>query len=89
MKTVVISKEEITLIERLFFQYNATKDIVAFLMSKNDLNEVALQSYMEKAEQRFVELELAKRNIVVAYGGNPDKDYMFTFENATLTYTEY
>ena len=39
MKTVVISKEEINLIERLFFKYNASKDIVAFLMSKDDLNE--------------------------------------------------
>lgn len=88
MKTVTISREEINQIERLFFRYNASKDIVAFLMSKNDLNEDALKSYVDTAEQRFIELELMKRNVVAAYGGNPDKDYMFTFENATLTYIE-
>ena len=85
MKTVVISKEEFNWIERLFFKYNASKDIVAFLMSKDDLNEEALKSYMDTTEQRFTELELTKRKIVSKYGGDPDQDYMFTFDNATLT----
>ena len=85
MKTINIPQEESLLIERLFYQYNARKDIVAFLMSKDDINISALQSYMEAAEKSFVELEMEKRRVVTSVGGNPDAGYMFNFLDETLT----
>lgn len=85
MKTIAINQDDSLLIERLFFQYNATKDIVAFLMTKEDLNVEALQSYMETAERRFIELEMEKRRVVRSVGGNPDANYMFNFADFTLT----
>ena len=88
MKRVVIEAAEMDLIERLFFKYNAAKDIVSFLMSKEEINAVALREYMDTTEQRFIELELAKRELVAKYGGDPDNFYSFIFSTNTLEYTE-
>jgi hypothetical protein len=86
---VPLPKEDIELIERLFYEYNAAKDIIAFLMQQDKVNEEYLQQYINIAEKRYAELEMQKAAVDKFYrpeGINP-QSYQFDFEAEELVYT--
>ena len=83
-----ISAEDSNYIESLFFRYNATKDIISFLMTNENVNQDLLARYMETAEQRFVELELAKKAVFEKYINDDISFYNYTF-NFQIPAIEY
>lgn len=85
---VKLSHEDTTLIERLFYEYNAARDIIGYLMQQDKINETYLQQYINIAEKRFTELEMNKNAVDKAYrpeGINPSS-YSFDFEAEELVY---
>lgn len=85
---VKLDHEDCTLIERLFYEYNAARDIISYLMQQDKINETYLQQYINIAEKRFAELEMNKNAVDKAYrpeGINPSS-YSFDFEAEELVY---
>ena len=76
-------------VERSWYEYNASKDIIGYLMSQETVNEEYLQQYINVTERRFVELEMKKTAIdnkyrPLEFTGNGT--YEFDFENEELVY---
>lgn len=88
-RKIKISEEESNYIERLFFEYNASLNIIAYLMSKEEVKDIHLQRYLDISEIKYTELEIAKKNISKKY--KPDDfsenyNYSFDFNNEELIY---
>lgn len=85
---VKLSPEDCSLIERQFYEYNAARDIIAYLMQQDKVNEQYLQQYINIAEKRFTELEMNKNAVDKAY--RPEEinpiSYSFDFEAEELVY---
>lgn len=64
---IKIDAKDSNYIERLQFEYNASLNIIAFLMTKTDINEEYLQRYLDVAELRYTELEMAKAAVTTNY----------------------
>ena len=62
-----ITHEDSNYIERLFYEYNASLNIIAFLMSKDEVKEKHLQLYLDSSETKYTELEMAKNKMVEKY----------------------
>lgn len=85
---VKMAHEDIELIERLFYEYNAAKDLVGYLMQQDKVNETYLQQYINITERRFAELEMHKDMMDRQYRPadiNP-VNYTFDFINEQLVY---
>lgn len=85
---VKMEPNDIQLIERLFYEYNASKDLVGYLMQQDKVNEDYLQQYINITEKRFTELEMHKDMMDRQYrpeGINP-VNYSFDFINEELVY---
>lgn len=85
---VPMDTEDISLVERLFYEYNSSKDLVGYLMQQDKVNEEYLQQYINITERRFVELELTKEGMDRKY--RPENiepiNYSFDFINEELVY---
>lgn len=86
-KIVVNIPEELSLyVEKLFYEHNSYLNIVKFLIDNNKPKEY-IDSYMEQAVQKDIELEIAKRDVSSKYTPNaPVKNYTFDFYNSTLIF---
>lgn len=75
-------------VERRFFEYNAAKDIIKFLMSREDVLESKLMWYINNTETRFTELELLKDEVTSQYKpeGMGDVGYEFDFKESCIVY---
>ena len=85
---VKLAFEDCSLIERQFYEYNAARDIIGYLMQQDKVNEQYLQQYINIAEKRFAELEMNKNLMDKRYrpeGINPSS-YSFDFETEELVY---
>lgn len=85
---VKLDPEDNSLIERQFYEYNAARDIISYLMQQQNINENYLQQYINIAEKRFTELEMNKQAVDKAYRPadiNP-LSYQFDFEAEELVY---
>jgi hypothetical protein len=85
---VKLSPEDNSLIERQFYEYNAARDIISYLMQQSNINEDYLQQYINIAEKRFIELEMNKNAVDKHYRPqdiNP-VNYQFDFEAEELVY---
>jgi len=87
---VEIEPHESETVERLFYEYNAGKENIAFLMRDKQVNYDILQEYINVVEARYVELEMMKIGIGEKYKPLPDKDFDFEFDfrNHSIIYTE-
>lgn len=75
-------------VERRFFEYNAAKDIIKYLMSQEEVLEKNLDRYLNSAEARFAELELIKEEATNQYKpeGLVNYGYEFDFKNCEIIY---
>lgn len=75
-------------VERRFFEYNAAKDIIKFLMSREDVLESKLMWYINNTETRFTELELLKDEVTAQYKpeGLDNYGYEFDFRESCIVY---
>lgn len=85
---VKLAPEDNSLIEREFYQYNASRDIIAYLMQQDKVNEQYLQQYINITETRFTSLEMHKNAVDKAYRpeGIEPLNYSFDFEKEELVY---
>lgn len=86
---VKISHDESIYIERLWFEYNASLNILRFLMAQEDVLEKHLQKYLDSSEAKNVELEVAKKNISELHKPaelNGVYNYRFEFDDDCLVY---
>lgn len=87
--TIHIEEKESDLVERLFFEYKASRDIIAFLMKDEDVNRELLQEYIDVSETRYTNLEMVKLELGDKYRpGNVCKkcNYWFDFVNEAIVY---
>ena len=88
---VQLTNEENIYVERLLYEYNASLNILRFLMAQDDVLEKHLQKYLDSSEAKYAELEMAKKAISVA--NKPEDiaepyDYRFEFDEECLIYRE-
>lgn len=83
---VSIDMEDSLLVERKFYEYNAGKDNIAFLMKESDINWEILQNYIDVVETRYVELELLKKEIITKYCPSNYINKKYTYEFLFETY---
>ena len=57
---VDIDEQDSLLVERKFYEHQAGRDNIAFLMKDKDVNWDILQHYIDVVETRWVELEMLK-----------------------------
>ena len=89
---VNIGEENSRKMEKIWYEYNASRDIIAFLMQQEGVKFENLQDYLQVAEVRFVESEKTKEELAKEF--KPAEvdltkyNYGFDFENFTITFTE-
>lgn len=93
MKIVVrIINEESKNLENLYYTYNASLDIISYLMSQEKINikKEYLIDYLNNSETKFMELEKEKEFLSQKY--LPDElknkkyNYTFDFINESIIY---
>lgn len=89
---VNIGEENSRKMEKVWYEYNASRDIIAFLMQQEGVKFENLQEYINVAEVRFVECEKMKERLAAEF--KPEEvdltkyNYGFDFEQFTITFTE-
>ena len=75
-------------VERRFFEYKATQDIIGYLASREDVRMENLEKYLAIAENRFTELELMKEAVTSEFvpDGVVNYGYQFDFAESTIVY---
>lgn len=87
--TIKIDEKESDMIERLFFEYRASQDIISFLLKDKDIDMELLQEYINVSEVRYTELEMAKQELGDKYRPQNVKKkcaYWFDFVNESIVY---
>lgn len=75
-------------IERRYFEYEAAKHLIGYLMSRKDTQVELLQMYLDSAELKFADLEMMKNEVISAYPSqNGWANYYVDFINSCLKYT--
>lgn len=89
---VNIGEENSRKMEKVWYEYNASRDIVKFLMEGGTVPFENLQDYLQVAEVRFVESEKMKEALAREF--KPEEvdlskyNYGFDFDQFTITFTE-
>ena len=90
--TVQIPEETSGKVERLFYEWKAGRETIAFLMKDKDVRWDILQQYVNVVETRYTELEMMKDAVAKQYApipigesGDPF-DYEFLFDQSAIRY---
>lgn len=89
---VNIGEENSRKMEKIWYEYNAARDIVKFLMEGGTVSFENLQEYLMVAEARFVESEKMKESLAKEF--KPEEvdltkyNYSFNFDDFTIEFTE-
>ena len=89
---VDVPAEEMVELERLWYEYNASRDIIAFLMQQKGVIWETLQEYINVSEKRFTECEMKKVSLATNY--KPAEvdltkfNYSFDFQDDKITFEE-
>lgn len=89
MKAFAIQNEYSDYIQKAYYEYGACKDIIAFIMSKDNINEKQLYKYLKEAEEKYKILELAKQEIITLYNLEDyvkQSDYHYDFGNSLIIF---
>lgn len=84
---VTIAQEESAKVERLFFEYNASVDVLRFLMTQKGLSEENLKKYNDVIMEKNWELEQAKQEVTAKYRPKGTSTYVFLFEENAIDFT--
>ena len=90
MIKINITIEESQAVEKAFYEYNASLNILSYLLKQDNINENYIEQYTQKSERYFIILEELKQMVSTKYQPNDGKkyDYSFDFENNALNYFE-
>ena len=90
--TVNIGEENSRKMEKIWYEYNASLNIIKFLTESGTIPFENLQDYLQVAEVRFVESEKMKEELAKQF--KPAEvdltkyNYSFDFENFSIVFTE-
>lgn len=88
---VNIDGQDSLLVERKFYEHQAGRDNIAFLMKDKDVNWDILQHYIDVVETRWVELEMLKAEMDKKYCPENMVDkphgYEFLFDKQQMKFT--
>ena len=86
---ITIPEEESIYMERLFYEYNASLNIIKFLMSQEEVLDKHLQKYLDSSEVKYTEMEMAKNELSNKYKpeGIGEYNYQFLFDESAIEYT--
>ena len=89
VKTVNIGENASNYIEKLFYEYNASLNILRFLMSQDDVKPENLKIYCDTSEEKYTTLEIGKKEISGRYKpeGINNYNYTFDFDNHSIIYS--
>ena len=90
MMVITIPQTSSDYVEKLFFEYNATMNILKYLTTQEGVKPEYIAQYTEDAKNKYAELEIAKREISNEYSPYPDKkfNYTFDFDHSAIIYEE-
>ena len=75
-------------VERRYFEYEAAKHLIGYLMSRTDVQLELLQNYLDVAEVKFADLEMMKNAIVAQFPSmNGWRNYIIDFAHSCLKYS--
>ena len=83
---VKISPEHSDYVEKLFFEYNALKDLIVYMSKDSDVREEDKDYYLEKLGTMYSKLELAKEQVVAKYAPDSYKTYKFLFLECSIQF---
>ena len=83
---VKISQEHSDYVEKLFFEYNALKDLIVYMSKDSDVREEDKDYYLEKLGTMYSKLELAKEQVVAKYAPDSYKTYKFLFPECSIQF---
>lgn len=83
---VKISPEKSDYVEKLFFEYNALKDLIVYMSKDPDVREEDKDYYLEKLGTMYSKLELAKEQVVAKYAPDSYKTYKFLFPECSIQF---
>lgn len=87
---VDIDEQDSLLVERKFYEQQAGRDNIAFLMKDKDVNWDILQHYIDVVETRWVELEMLKSGMDKKYCPenmrNEPHGYEFLFDTKQMKF---
>ena len=83
---VKISPEHSDYVEKLFFEYNALKDLIVYMSKDSDVREEDKDYYLEKLGTMYSKLELAKEQVVAKYAPDSYKTYKFLFPECSIQF---
>jgi len=90
--TVHVPEEELKVVEKAWYEYSGSRDIIAFIMQQKGVDWDVLQEYINVAEARFAKCEVAKDEIATKY--KPEEvdlskyNYSFDFREETIKFEE-
>ena len=83
---VKISSEHSDYVEKLFFEYNALKDLIVYMSKDSDVREEDKDYYLKKLGTMYSKLELAKEQVVSKYAPDSYKTYKFLFPECSIQF---
>lgn len=85
---VVISELDSNMVEKIFYEYQASLNILSYLMKQQNINEKYLNEYFKKSELYYIELEIIKKQMIKKYYNNQEENqnnnYYFDFNKHIL-----
>ena len=90
MIKVNISIEDSQAVEKAFYEYNASLNILSYLFKQQEINEEYLEQYIQKSERYYIILEETKEVVSNKYKPNDGKEYnyIFDFDNYMIKFME-
>ena len=88
--SVTIEYGEAMYLERLYFEYMASLNILRYLTSQEGTKEEYLDRYNKSYEEKYTAFELAKQDVLDKYRpeGMEKYNYFIDFDRAKVEYTE-
>lgn len=83
---IIIQPDDMLLIEKAYYEYNASLNILSYLLKQKEINENYLNQYLKKSEEYYIYFEELKQSIFIKYQINIAnfKNYSFDFESNIL-----
>ena len=84
---VVITPEESQKVERLFFEFSASVEVLKYLMAQEGMSEENIKKYNDIIMEKNWELERAKHEVSSKYHPEGTTSYAFLFEENAIEFT--
>lgn len=91
MKTFYIEEEINNYLWKSSYEYEHGKDIIAFLMTKDNINQEQLNKYLSEQEEKFKIVQLIKEYIIETYNLKDyaiKNNYYFDFINNLIIFPD-